>query len=222
MSIPFVRPYDKAHDFEAGLHVYFVTIDQGLDWEPARTIGTYLWYRPYVILSPSTCFVLDDGIGHVVGYCIGTDDTKAFAQRWRDDFAPSVDPEHVPRPDVQTGTPLMEGPDVQHFRKAVYEADCSMLQSWPQVLQRHPAHIHINVLPEYQGKGWGRTLIHAFFEAVKELGAAGVHLDMIRTNTNGRRFYDKIGFQICTQMLDDGESGETGVSGVAMTLVKTF
>ncbi|KAH7080655.1 acyl-CoA N-acyltransferase [Paraphoma chrysanthemicola] len=222
MATPFVRPYDKSRDFDGGLHVFFTTIDHGLDWEPARTIGSYLWYKAYVSLTPDTCFVLDDGDGHVVGYCIGTPDTTLFAERWRNVFAPIVDPVLVPDPEVQSDNPLMERDDVKGFRHAVYNGSCSMLQSWPDLLQRYPAHMHIDLLPEYQRKGHGTALINAFFEAAKTRGANGVHLDMVKHNVTGRAFYDRIGFQICPQVMDGGVSGRTGENGIVVTLVKVL
>jgi GNAT superfamily N-acetyltransferase len=171
-------------------------------------------------LSPNTCFVLDDGNGRVVGYCIGTADTASFAQRWRDVFTPVVDPKLVPHPDLQTGDALMERDDIRHFRRAVYDAECSMLQPWPQTLQQYPAHMHIDILPEYQRQGWGTVLINRFFEAVKSLDTSGVHLDMVQSNVSGMVFYEKIGFQVCPQVLDGGASGDPGVNGIVITLVK--
>jgi GNAT superfamily N-acetyltransferase len=158
----------------------------------------------------------------VVGYCIGTSDTTSFAQRWRDVFTPVVDPKLVPHPDLQTGDALMERGDIKHFRKAVYDADCSMLQPWLQALQQYPAHLHIDILPEYQRKRWGTTLINRFFEGVKTLGASGVHLDMVQSNVNGRAFYERVGFQVYPQVLDGGASGNTGVNGIVITLVKSL
>jgi ribosomal protein S18 acetylase RimI-like enzyme len=193
-----------------------------LDWEPARTIGSYLWYKAYISVTPETCFVLDDGNGRVVGYCIGTADTTSFAQRWRDVFTPVVDPTLVPRPEERSDDPIMERDDIKGFRHAVYNAACSMLQPWPQTLQTYPAHLHIDILPEYQRKGYGTALINAFFEAVKRRGANGVHLDMVQHNVKARAFYERLGFQICPQVLDGGASGQSGVNGVVATLVKTL
>lgn len=166
--------------------------------------------------------MLDDGTGRVVGYCIGTADTTSFAQQWLDVFAPGVDAKLVPRPETQTDDPLMERDDIRHFRGAVYKADCSMLREWPQTLQLYPAHMHIDILPEHQRKGYGTVLINAFFDAVKARGAAGVHLDMVQTNTTGLAFYTRIGFGVCEQVLDGGASGKTGVNGIVMTLVKSL
>ncbi|KZM21917.1 uncharacterized protein EKO05_0000424 [Ascochyta rabiei] len=222
MSAPFVRPYDPARDFENGLHVFFSTIEPKLDWEPTRTIGSYLWYRVYVSLTPNTCFVLDDGSGRAAGYCIGTADTASFAQRWRDEFAPSVNSKSVPKPEIRTADPLMEREDTKGFRHALHHAECSALQTWPEELEKYPAHMHIDILPEFQRKGWGSVLVNTLFEAVKREGASGIHLGMVRWNTTGRSFYEKIGFQVCSLVLDNGESGETGVDGVALTMVKTL
>ncbi|KAG9190144.1 hypothetical protein G6011_08232 [Alternaria panax] len=219
---PFVRLYNASTDFEDGLHVFLKTIQPGLDWEPARTVGSYLWYRAYVNVAPETCYVLDDGTGRVVGYCIGATDTTSFAQRWRDVFTPTIDPKLVPRHKIQTGDPQMEGSDVKHFRKAVYEADCSMLHPWPQMLEQYPAHLHIDILPEYQGKGWGKVLIQTLLGTFKSKGAKGVHLDMVQSNTGARAFYNRIGFQICPQILDDGASGQPGIDGIVVTLVMSF
>lgn len=158
----------------------------------------------------------------MVGYCIGAADTAAFAQRWRDVFTPVVDPVLVPKPDVRSDNPLMERDDIKGFRHAVYNASCSMLQPWSQTLQRYPAHLHIDILPEYQRRGYGSLMINTFLEAVKSRGANGVHLDMVQHNVTGRAFYEKIGFQICPEVLDDGSSGQTGVNGIVVTLVKTI
>ena len=164
--------------------------------------------------------MLDDSSGRVVGYCVGTADTSSFAQRWRDEFAPTVDPKLVPPPDLQTQDVIMNKDDIKQFRKAVYEADCSMLQPWPKTLQQYPAHLHIDILQEYQRKGWGTVLIQKFFEAVKSLGTSGVHLDMVESNGKARAFYESVGFRICPQVLDGGESGRTGVNKIVMSFVK--
>lgn len=166
--------------------------------------------------------MLDDGTGRVVGYCIGTADTTTFAYRWRDVFTPVVDPVLVPCPEVQTNDPLMEREDVKSFRSAVYNANCSMLRAWPQIVQQYPAHMHIEILPEYRRRGYGTMLTNAFLQAVKSRGADGVHLDTVVHNVNGRLFCTKIGFQLCPQVLDGGVSGYTGVTGIVLTLVKAI
>jgi ribosomal protein S18 acetylase RimI-like enzyme len=199
---------------------FLTTIDPSLNTQPARTIGSHLWYAPYVALTPSTCFVLDSGSGTAVGYCIGAADTISFAQRWRDEFVPSIDPAVVPRPGTVTEDPEMETEDIKGLRKAAYEGECSDLLGWNEVLDEYPAHMHINFLPEYQRRGFGRELIGRLLDEVKGQGARGVHLGMARHNVGARAFYGKIGFETCKQVLDGGQSGEAGVNGGSVTLVK--
>jgi ribosomal protein S18 acetylase RimI-like enzyme len=61
-------------------------------------------------------------------------------------------------------------------------------------LADYPAHLHIDLLPEWQGKGWGRELIDAFLAGLTAAGTARVHLGMLSTNVSARAFYDRMGF----------------------------
>ena len=58
----------------------------------------------------------------------------------------------------------------------------------------YPAHLHIDLLPEYQGRGFGRILLTTLFAALDKAGAARVHLVMGTANTAARAFYDRMGF----------------------------
>jgi len=58
----------------------------------------------------------------------------------------------------------------------------------------YPAHLHIDLLPDHQGRGHGRALMEAFLAAVAAAGAPGVHLAMLTINVRARDFYDRLGF----------------------------
>lgn len=192
-----------------------------MDFEPARTIGSYLWFKSYVMLSPSTCFVLDNGSGLAVGYIIGTPSTTNFARRWEDVLIPIVDPKLVPRP--VAGQEDQNEPElVRGLKTALYGAECSMLQSKSDLLARYPAHLHVDILPDYQRRGYGPQLMDTFLSKMRESGVSGVHLGMVRTNDGARRFYERLGFQLCGEVLDDGKSGEVGRDGDAICLVKSL
>ncbi len=47
----------------------------------------------------------------------------------------------------------------------------------------YPAHLHIDLLPELQGQGFGRRLIDTLRGALAERGVAAVHLGMDAANT---------------------------------------
>ncbi|KAF8917942.1 acyl-CoA N-acyltransferase [Mucidula mucida] len=58
------------------------------------------------------------------------------------------------------------------------------------------AHLHIDILPTYQGKGWGRKLIEAAVEYLKSIDVAGVWVGMDPKNVNARKFYERLGFKV--------------------------
>ncbi len=67
------------------------------------------------------------------------------------------------------------------------------------VLQRkykdeYPAHLHIDVLPEYQRMGVGHQLVDTLCAHLKEKGISGVMLTTGKDNEKGRGFYKKYGF----------------------------
>lgn len=61
-------------------------------------------------------------------------------------------------------------------------------------LAAYPAHLHIDLLPEYQRQGHGRTLMDALLDARHRKQVSAVHLGMATTNTAARAFYDRLGF----------------------------
>ena len=66
------------------------TLPPSLNTSPAAIrLCAYLWTHQYTHLSPSTCFVLDDGTGRAVGYCIGFPDVDAFVASY-DDYVTGV------------------------------------------------------------------------------------------------------------------------------------
>jgi|LSQX01.1.fsa_nt_gb ribosomal protein S18 acetylase RimI-like enzyme len=58
----------------------------------------------------------------------------------------------------------------------------------------YPAHLHIDVLPEYQRKGLGHKLVDTLCEHLKSKGVKGVMLTVWENNEKGQGFYKKYGF----------------------------
>lgn len=72
-------------------------------------------------------------------------------------------------------------------------------QEWfPTLRERantdYPAHLHIDLLPIAQGKGWGRKMMTPFLEKLRELKISGVELGVSKQNTRAVRFYEAVGF----------------------------
>ncbi len=63
-----------------------------------------------------------------------------------------------------------------------------------QIHRRYPAHLHINLLPGYQGQGIGSRLMQRFEAHLVDLGVPGLHLVTSNHNRKAVPFYKKLGF----------------------------
>jgi hypothetical protein len=112
----FVRKYNPDTDFDAVVQVFRETCDESLKVEPIWTVGSYIWCRPYLFLSPGTCFVVDDGNGTAVGYIIGVAHSADFCERWLQDYVHYIDPE-------LTKTPACKLEDEDEHRDTIHRAN---------------------------------------------------------------------------------------------------
>jgi len=142
-----------------------------------------LFAGPYLFLEPDFAFVLDDG-NRAVGYVIGTPDTAAFARAYRERWIPRLAGRYPVPPDPP-GNPDEEVLAL-HYRPERLV--------WPGY-QEYPAHLHIDLLPPFQGAGHGRALMETFYAAAAGAGAVGVHVTVLKANTRALGFYDRLGFR---------------------------
>ena len=141
-----------------------------------------LFAGPYVHLEPDLAFVLDDGTG-AVGYVVGTADTATFVREYREVWIPRL-ADRYPEPASPPRTPDEEMIALHHRPERMLLPE----------LADHPGHLHIDLLPAYQGAGYGRALIDTFLAAAARAGAPAVHVGMVTENTRARGFYDRLGF----------------------------
>ncbi|NMO56738.1 GNAT family N-acetyltransferase [Actinoplanes sp. TBRC 11911] len=190
---PIIRPYGK-QDLDAVYDICVRTGDNGLDARGHFSSDTLLgdvYAAPYVTLEPEHAHILDDGTGRAVGYIIGTADTERFVRRFRAEWLPVVAGRH-PEGDPRDAGLLWR---LHHPEQPT--------------LPEYPAHLHIDLLPEAQGRGFGRRLMEAFLSGLRAAGVGGVHLGVSPDNKPARAFYDRLGFT----PLD--ESGTTLVRRIA-------
>jgi hypothetical protein len=95
-----------------------------------------VFLEPYVALEPETAWTVELG-GAPVGYLLATLDTAAFVAVWESSWAA----EFARRHPVVVG-----GEEWLHDRR-------------PSLVEGHPAHLHIDLLPSAQRGGWGRALL---------------------------------------------------------------
>jgi ribosomal protein S18 acetylase RimI-like enzyme len=194
---PLIRAYRPA-DLDAVYDICVRTGDAGGDargqYSTDRLMGD-VFAAPYVTMEPEHAHILDDGTGAAVGYVIGTADTARFVRRYRDEWLPATagrypHPADPPVTREDSMLALLEQPE----RMIVPE------------LADYPAHLHIDLLPQWQGKGWGRGLISALLAGLRAAGASRVHLGMAVSNVSARAFYDRMGF---TEIPVPGATGVT-------------
>jgi ribosomal protein S18 acetylase RimI-like enzyme len=149
----------------------------------------HVYAGPYLVgpYTRSRVVVDDAGVG---GYLLCATDAEAFEQ-WQDEaWWPSLRedfPLHVPgrsRSDQEVVALIHDPPRAP---------------AW--VLEEHPAHLHIDLLPRLQGAGLGPRLIAELLDALHARGVRGVHLDVGADNARGIAVYRRLGFK----ELDRGE-----------------
>jgi ribosomal protein S18 acetylase RimI-like enzyme len=180
---PLIRPYSDA-DFDDVSRVCLLTADAGGD-----ATGQYssddlmpdIFVRPYVVLEPRFAWVVESG-SRARGYIVAAPDTRAFVERYREEWLPRFE-----RTYARAGEP---GTRDEGIRALGLDPERMLL---PEV-DEYPAHLHITLLPEVQGQGWGRALIGTLVGALRSEGVAGVHLTLAASNTKARAFYDRVGF----------------------------
>jgi ribosomal protein S18 acetylase RimI-like enzyme len=141
-----------------------------------------IFAAPYVELEPDLAFVVDDG-ERAVGYIVGTADTAAFAQAFRQRWLPRL-VDRYPPPAGPPRTPTERMVELLHRPERMVVP----------ALADYPAHLHIDLLPDHQGAGYGRALMTTFLAALRAKGVPRVHLGLAEGNTAARRFYDRMGF----------------------------
>ena len=140
---------------------------------------------PYSYLEPELTLVATDAKDRAVGYVVGTADTATFVKRFRAEWLPLVADRYPPL----AGEPTDLDGQMRH------------LLHWPErmllpELVEYPAHLHIDLLPDYQGHGDGRRLIQRLSAALRDAGVPALHLGMATANTPARAFYDRIGMHV--------------------------
>ncbi|WP_245685650.1 GNAT family N-acetyltransferase [Streptomyces yerevanensis] len=126
---------------------------------------------------------LDDGFGRPVGYIVGTADTEQFVKNFRETWIPRV-ARRYPEPATAPRTPSEEMIRLLHAPERMIVPE----------LVAYPAHLHIDLLPEWQRRSYGRQLMNSFLAALYDRGVPAVHLGMASANTPARAFYDRLGF----------------------------
>jgi GNAT superfamily N-acetyltransferase len=147
-----------------------------------RTLAD-VYALPY--LFGPTCFCLVwDVEGEARGYVLGAVDTREFQDWFVDEWWPSRVDRHPLRTEDDEWL-VLSGADPRRMLI-------------PQ-LDDYPAHLHIDLLPDQQGRGAGRQLIEAAAGRARDAGALGIHLVAEKANLGAQAFYPRVGFEAIAQ-----------------------
>ncbi|MHA2247839.1 MAG: GNAT family N-acetyltransferase [Candidatus Hodarchaeales archaeon] len=153
----------------------------------------------YVDYEPENCFVaVDEEHNQVIGYILSTLDSKKQEKQFRKKMIPKI----IRRSFLYTIWRHHRTFRVfWHFRR-VFQKDSGLIDE-QTLLTLYPAHLHIDILPQYHRQGIGTKLMEKLETHFKIQKVKGVHLGTGERNTRAILFYKKLGFS----MIYKGPSG---------------
>ncbi|KAL7916915.1 hypothetical protein GGI35DRAFT_474167 [Trichoderma velutinum] len=212
---PFVRTYDPNKDKIAVPTICRDTVHEALAQEPMISIAPFIWATPYIHLHPDYCFVLDSGNETVVGYIIGTPDNEQFLAKYHSEYLPTLDSVELPKPSMDRPAKWVgDELPIAMLQLLHSPGEARHYKDFPQLVEQYPAHLHINLLPDYQQKGYGKLLMDRFLAKLHAERIKGVHLVLAADNINADKFYQKTGFKNYLPAENDNEQdGEASLDG---------
>ena len=183
-----IRSY-RPGDLDALYRICLLTGDDGQDATSVYhdpTLLGHIFAAPYGLFEPSLAFVAEDAAG-AGGYIVGALDSQAFAERLDRDWWPRLRtryPEPTPRLPRERWTPD------QHLAYVIHHP----WRTPDELTRRYPSHLHINLLPRLQARGYGGQMMTTLLVALREQGSWGVHLYVSLGNRQAAGFYRHLGF----------------------------
>ena len=181
-------------DLPAAYYVCLKTGDHGGDGEPFyredhEALGR-IYVGPYLTFEPELGLVLEDEAG-VCGYALGALDSRAFYARYESEW----------RPDLCAQFPEPQG-DRSRWRHVDYAYHAYHHPDYfcPEPYDSYPSHLHIDLLPRAQGRGYGRRMLQEVLDRLRSRGSPGAHLGVSTRNTRAIGFYERLGFRELTRV----------------------
>ena len=178
-----VRPEDERALYEICLRTGASGEDATGMYRDPDLLGE-IYVGPYVRLAPSLAFVGEDEDG-VAGYVLGVPDTRAFEKACEREWWPAVRARHP------LGVYPARSPE-DHLIRLIHDPP----ETSEDVVERYPAHLHIDLLPRLQGRGYGRRLLESLFDGLLGFGVSAIHLGVGLANERAIGFYERMGFTV--------------------------
>lgn len=160
-------------DLERVEYICRMTADEeSIKDEKAGRIVSLIYSTYYIEEETDNCFVLVDN-GEVVGYIISSVNPLKLNKKYKEKYIKQIKK-------IDKKSALM-----------------ARFVPVPYLLLRfkYPAHLHINLLPSYQSKGYGTLMINSLLDELKKKKVKAVMLLASAENTGAIRFYERNGFK---------------------------
>ena len=193
-----IRPA-RPGDESGAYYVCLKTGDHGADAEhlyadDPDALGR-IFVGPYLAFERELSLILEDDEG-ICGYALGALDSRSFFERYEREWRPDLCRRFAePSGDSRLWTPA------QHVHHSYHHPDYFC----PEPYAQFPSHLHIDLLPRAQGRGYGRQLIDRLEATLRDRGSPGVHLGLSARNMRAFGFYRRLGFQELTRTGSAGE-----------------
>lgn len=168
-----IRPYN-AKDKE---NVRFVCLNSDGPCKSSKRAKNFIlsvYCDYYIEHEPENCFVAADDNDRAIGYVISTQNFDKFKEIYISTYYPKIKKWEYRR------------------RKSALRA----IASQGKYKEDYPAHLHIDILPDYQHKGLGRNLMDALCDNLRQKDVEGVMFTVWHKNYNAIKFYEKYGFEL--------------------------
>jgi len=159
------------------------------DFPYPELIG-YRWAAWYVRHASAFSFAAVDSQDRAVGYILCAPDSMTYRDSYQAEIVPLIR-EAVGR--LKISHPELYRRYRRSFLPPVNEYSLPLLK---RITREYPAHLHVDLLPDYQKSGLGGKLMTALLQKLKTEGIQGVHLIVGSSNANAVGFYRRFGFEI--------------------------
>jgi ribosomal protein S18 acetylase RimI-like enzyme len=172
------------HDLPGAYRTCLLTADAGQDGSSFHRdpdLLGHVYVGPYIARGTGTQLVVVDEAG-TAGYLLSADDTQAF-EAWAEEvWWPPLRVRYPVRDDGSRDAELIR--DIHHPPHVPDE-----------LVEKFPAHLHIDLEERARGTGLGRVLIDRLLSELRQRGVSGVHLGVDAENANAIGFYEHLGFR---------------------------
>lgn len=165
-----IRKY-KQSDFEKVRQICFETA-VGRQFQINKELVCTLFCDYYLTYESDNCFILSAENDEAVGYVICAENFDEYINRYFEIYFKKIK---------------------SLSKREAFIKKCEKF-FYKKISKSYPAHLHIDILEEYRGKGYGKGLIRKLIDSLKSKGVKGIYLTVDTKNKKAIKFYYKLGF----------------------------